>query len=824
MNTKKEKEDQQQEKFIDKKAILSIIPKDGIPIRLLLKELGISIRHDKDIAKKLLRLLKKLEKQKKLIKFNKTYYPYNENLAYKLKDIKFDDQSKKFEEVKFKEEISEETILSLIPIEGISTGSILEILGLFAKGNMSSAKKVYEILRILKNKKVILEHNNNYYPYNEKLVFIIQDQKFDKFLERLEEVKIEEGTITNDNYEEIIADFFENKVWTFEKQINDYQFRENLSKLGEFEYYDEELDKPIIFKYWTDTRWKIVEIEGKKYILSPAFWDDEEIQVRFALICNPKFNLNVYLKRDNKEKIIGRIGCFKVIIDYSTDLEPTSTKHIKLTIKDELLATIQNLDHFFTEQKPYFMSFDYDIVHQALELIVDKGFGSKEILNLRCDEIKEIILQLIKTNKDESKINPQIYIQLKALLDFNPEKWIHILKDKLDIWKYFERMAEIEEEDTLYKLSPIILNNLKTLKIKNRKEIDPKIYNQIKTLLGFDENEWVVDLKDNLDIWKYLEKICVNEKSESEIFSALYAISKLSDERALNLLLKLLDMSYKSKQKYQWDIQSSIIRILGDMGFKKAIPPLFELWKKERPRDRFWGLKVVALGKLGDERVLKFLLHMLGYFYIGLLIRLAIPPKSLKIYLKYLDHLSSSAAETLGMIGYEKAVDPLIQALKKGTKGLRRTAAMAIGKIGAIKAIDPLIKALNNEEDEILDSIIWALSDIARAHEDVIDKIRTMGLEKLIKYLKSKRERVRHQTAEALGVIGDERAIDPLIQALTNNDDDPFFRHNLFFALTEIGDPRVIEPLKKAIEKELDTETKENMEYYLEEFLNGELE
>ena len=50
-----------------------------------------------------------------------------------------------------------------------------------------------------------------------------------------------------------------------------------------YEYYDEESDEAINFEYWTDTRWKISEIEEKKYVLSPAFWNDEELEARPTL-------------------------------------------------------------------------------------------------------------------------------------------------------------------------------------------------------------------------------------------------------------------------------------------------------------------------------------------------------------------------------------------------------------------------------------------------------------------------------------------------------------------------------------------------------------
>lgn len=247
------------------------------------------------------------------------------------------------------------------------------------------------------------------------------------------------------------------KDW-FEKFLKSTRFKETLFKLGEFNYFDYESGEWVILKYWTDTRWRISEITGKTYILSPAFWNDEQLETRFALNCAPYFKLMVYVKTPSGEKIIGKIGCYKILIEYSTYLEPLNLKKIVLSPKDELLATIQNLDYFFTEETPNFMSFDYNIVYQALNLIIDQKLASNKLLDLRCDEIKNILLKLIKDEEEDIEFNPQIYIQLKALLDFNAKKWVSFLIKKFDILKYFEKMLQIEEREVQDKIGEITLS------------------------------------------------------------------------------------------------------------------------------------------------------------------------------------------------------------------------------------------------------------------------------------------------------------------------------------------------------------------------------
>ena len=144
----------------------------------------------------------------------------------------------------------------------------------------------------------------------------------------------------------------------------------------------------------------------------------------------------------------------KVIRNLSTIMDGVEPMNIPLEIqsvdlypRDELLATIQNIDHFFTEQKPYFMSFDYNIIYQALKMIIDKGLASKKLLDLRCNEIKEIILELVNDDEKPFEINPQLYIQFKSLLDFEPKMWIKDLIEEIEIERYLKKIIEIEEEE-----------------------------------------------------------------------------------------------------------------------------------------------------------------------------------------------------------------------------------------------------------------------------------------------------------------------------------------------------------------------------------------
>jgi len=77
------------------------------------------------------------------------------------------------------------------------------------------------------------------------------------------------------------------------------------------------------------------------------------------------------------------------------------------------------------------------------------------------------------------------------------------------------------------------------------------------------------------------------------------------------------------------------------------------------------------------------------------------------------------------------------------------------------------------------------------------DDLALIALEPLIKALEDEEEYVRSSAAEALGEIGDKRAVEPLIKAL--EDDDKGVLYHAAYALGRIGDERAVEPLIKAL-------------------------
>jgi len=124
-------------------------------------------------------------------------------------------------------------------------------------------------------------------------------------------------------------------------------------------------------------------------------------------------------------------------------------------------------------------------------------------------------------------------------------------------------------------------------------------------------------------------------------------------------------------------------------------------------------------------------------------------------------------------------------------------------KLIELKATEPLMEMLNNLEkdderwfdDDTYTDVIYALGQI----KDV------KAVDFLIKYLKTGLHRwphggdeIRASSAQALGRIGDDRAIQPLIEAISDEVDE--VRENVATALGAFGE-KAVEPLAKLLDK-----------------------
>ena len=188
------------------------------------------------------------------------------------------------------------------------------------------------------------------------------------------------------------------------------------------------------------------------------------------------------------------------------------------------------------------------------------------------------------------------------------------------------------------------------------------------------------------------------------------------------------------------------------------------------------------------------------------------------------DGVRSRAAEALGELKASEAVPQLIRALVDPAPSIRESAAKALGMIGDARATGHLIRALGDEW-EVHRAAVKALEGIGTPAVEallrnleflktirpvyprngvmggVIEALGGIGdrraVEPLMEALKDESSLVREKAAAALGRIGDKRAVDPLIHALTDEDRD--VRSRAAWALGQIGDTRAVKPLVKGL-------------------------
>jgi len=179
--------------------------------------------------------------------------------------------------------------------------------------------------------------------------------------------------------------------------------------------------------------------------------------------------------------------------------------------------------------------------------------------------------------------------------------------------------------------------------------------------------------------------------------------------------------------------------------------------------DSEWTIRreaVITLGEMGDERCVEPLVRCLrdGDWQVR-----------------------DAAVESIAMIG-SPAVDLLLRYIRD--YDARKSVIKVLGKINDERVLDPLISMLHN--DEFKDDATWALAELGQP-----------AVGRLLECLKNQDEVIRKQAILALGEIKDSSSVDLLIERL--QDPDWFIRLSSAAALEKIGDPRGREAIKPLI-------------------------
>jgi HEAT repeat protein len=182
------------------------------------------------------------------------------------------------------------------------------------------------------------------------------------------------------------------------------------------------------------------------------------------------------------------------------------------------------------------------------------------------------------------------------------------------------------------------------------------------------------------------------------------------------------------------------------------------------------------------------------------------------------------AAHSLGDPALEQAAVPLIEALNDSDPGVRSEVAAALGRRKERQAIQPLIVALADSEEIVKKNAIASLAKIGEPAIEPLtlalqnsDNITQAGAatalgeigeeksaEQLISAFKSGNHAVRQASAGALARINGSLAVPSLIEVLEDQSLSDELRADAAWALGEMGDARAKDPLVYAMSYDKD--------------------
>ena len=283
-----------------------------------------------------------------------------------------------------------------------------------------------------------------------------------------------------------------------------------------------------------------------------------------------------------------------------------------------------------------------------------------------------------------------------------------------------------------------------------------------------------------LKIKRNLE-ILLHNDNRSVVGKAACILGELGDKRAVEPLIAAL-----GNRIAIWR-QIEIVRVLTSLGDVRAVELLLTRLKEDYVYLNEKKEIIDAVAELGDSRGVDPLLKILDYY----------DPT-------YQD-AAIAAAITLGKLGDQRAIEPLINSFSVNSRGVRRAVAVALGALG-----EPLWRSVVLGESMEADILALGKTRDPRVFEPLV---RILAWNKFNK-----------EAAEALGELGSVKATDKLVLILGSwlEDDrrtaaqaleklgEPKWRKliegdvNDFSRLAESGDPRVFDALMRAVKEPAD--------------------
>jgi len=320
----------------------------------------------------------------------------------------------------------------------------------------------------------------------------------------------------------------------------------------------------------------------------------------------------------------------------------------------------------------------------------------------------------------------------------------------------------------------------------------------------------------------------------SELINRLGAREWEARKKTADILVRLGDkavphlmsaLKHENEHVVYWSI-----RTLGAINTPKSINPLLKLLKSKKANIRAYSAQALFRNK--SENVIKALIEALddpdwtvasnaalslekigktaktylieklkeasdnvSYWIIKILSRIDL--ETLKKFVQYKNKdVRLLITEALADIPTPEVINLLLHFLEDEFWTVRQNAVESLIKIGD-KVIEPLLIFMKDKEADVY---YWA--------EKVLTGLDIRMITPLIELLKKGERDIRINVARLLGKTGDERTIEPLIEAL--NDKCWFVAKAAANALVEIGN-KVVKPVTQLLKNE---DTQENVRYW----------
>lgn len=240
-------------------------------------------------------------------------------------------------------------------------------------------------------------------------------------------------------------------------------------------------------------------------------------------------------------------------------------------------------------------------------------------------------------------------------------------------------------------------------------------------------------------------------------------VEKMKAMRDIEGLVKALSYNKDSNRIEHIKVRKEAATALGEIGDTRAVQPLIAALVSSAPDVAKEAQDaLVRLGKPAVEPLISVLGRdeNLSAVAAQVLLRIGLPslqPLSTALGRSYGDaHLAKAVVGVLVRLG-APAVEPLIAALDDNNRQVRMVVAEGLGRLGDPRAVNPLLH------------IAMHIGEDATMAAAAIVKIGPRAVEPLITALEDENPNVRNAAAEALGKLGDPRAIKPLNIALRDH-------------------------------------------------------